>query len=363
MTVLGQQEIRKNLAVILLNWNGWRDTIECLESLKKSTYKDFTFIVVDNGSTDGSLKKIRKWAEGSGTVPPSSGKQWRTTLRIVEIEQSQIPRKIEEAISDGSEQPDFVLIRNSKNLGFAGGNNVGIHYALNKNYDKIFLLNNDTTVAANCLEILSNFIEENKKYAVVTPMICYYDEPDNVWNCGGKLTWWGSRNYYHRNQKADQCPVGHCEISFITGCALMARADIFRKYGLLSEQFFLGEEDYEFSLRMQREGIVMAAVPQARIFHKVSQAKESVFRDDALPSAFIHHLNRFIDLKEHYRPLYWKVWRIFSLAYIIPMLRIRHGVPLRRILKFSGLLIDYSTRKDSVTSEDFFQAKELFNER
>lgn len=358
-TVLATTQDIGKTAVIILNWNGWRDTVECLESLRRSTISDFTAVVVDNGSNDDSLEKIRAWIE---TL--NSGGEEDISSLLTEFDREQIPvgsSSIKE--KSFSKLPKFIILKNGENLGFAGGNNVGIRFALWIGYKRILLLNNDTTVEPDSLEQLLSFMDENRNYEVVTPMICYYDDPDIVWNCGGKLTWWGSRNYYHRDQKADQCPVGHREISFITGCALMARADIFRKYGLLSEQFFLGEEDYEFSLRMQREGIVMAAVPQARIFHKVSQAKESVFRDDALPSAFIHHLNRFIDLKEHYRPLYWKVWRIFSLGYIIPMLRIRHGIPIQRILKFSGLLLDYSTRKDSVTSEDFFQAKELLNER
>jgi|TARA_B100001971_G_scaffold144784_1_gene133936 hypothetical protein len=352
------QDVRK-IAVIILNWNGWQDTVECLESLNRSTISDFTTIVVDNGSNDDSLEKIRAWIEAL-----NSGNEENNSRPLTEFDREQIPADISSITDEiAGELPQFVLINNGENLGFAGGNNVGIRFTLWAGNDTILLLNNDTTVAPDCLKQLLSFMEENKKYAVVTPMICYYYEPDTVWNCGGKLTWWGSRKYYHRDQKADECPHGHREISFITGCALMARADIFRKYGLLSEQFFLGEEDYEFSLRMSREGVAMAAVPQSCVFHKVSRAKESVFGDDALPSAFIHHLNRFIDLKGHYHPLYWKVWRIFSLGYIIPMLRIRHGIPIWRVMKFSSLLLNYSTRKNSVTNEDFFQAKELFIER
>jgi len=354
---LGKQVTRKNLAVILLNWNGGEDTVECLETLNKSSISDFTIVVVDNGSTDNSLEKIREFTKGLN----SDGNEEITEV-ITEFDREQIPSDVS-AITNKNvdELQRFILIKNKENLGFAGGNNVGIRFALWADFESILLLNNDTTVEENCLELLLNFMEENKKYSLVTPMICYYDEPNIVWNCGGKLTWWGSRKYYYHKRNADECPSDHFQVNFITGCALMAKADIFRNYGLLSEKFFLGEEDYEFSLRMKKNGTAMAAVTHTRILHKVSQAKKSVFKDDALPNAFIHHLNRFINLKGHYAPLYWKVWRLFSIIYIIPMMYLRHGIPIRKLFKFSRLLLEYSSSRNSVTQEDYFQAKELFH--
>ncbi|ODS30564.1 MAG: putative glycosyl transferase [Candidatus Scalindua rubra] len=355
-TVLATTQDIGKTAVIILNWNGWRDTVECLESLRRSTINKFTAVVVDNGSNDDSLEKIRAWIE---TL--NSGGEEDISSLLTEFDREQIPvgsSSIKE--KSFSKLPKFIILKNGENLGFAGGNNVGIRFALWIGYKRILLLNNDTTVEPDSLEQLLSFMDENRNYEVVTPMICYYDDPDIVWNCGGKLTWWGSRNYYHRDQKADQCPVGHREISFITGCALMARADIFRKYGLLSEQFFLGEEDYEFSLRMVREGVAMAVVPAARIYHKVSRGKALVFKNNTLSGVFIYYLNRFIDLKGHYSGFYWRLWRIASLAYILPMLRIRHGIRLRRLIKFSGLLLDYSSNRNTVTRDIFFQAKELF---
>jgi GT2 family glycosyltransferase len=344
-------------AVIILNWNGWQDTIECIESLTKSTTSDFISVIVDNGSDDDSLEKIRAWLDTHNLEDEGN----KSPL-LTEFDREDIPKNIEDnVIGSSGELSRFILLINGENLGFAGGNNVGIRFALWRGFDKVLLLNNDTTVASDCMEKLLSFMGKNLEYDVVTPMICYYDKPDTIWNCGGHLTWWGGRKYLFGGQNVMDCPSDHQRISFITGCALMSQANVFRKHGLLTEQFFFGEEDYEFSLRMSRESVAMAAVLKARIFHKVSRAKESVFEDDALPSAFIHYLNRFIDLKGHYHPLYWKVWRIIYLGYIIPMLRVRHGIPIQRILKFSGLLLDYSIKKDSVTSEDFFQAKELFN--
>jgi len=343
--------------VIILNWNGWQDTIECIESLTKSTTLDFITIIVDNGSDDDSLKKIRAWLDAHNSKYEGGNSRYFT-----EYDRENIPNNIENnSVGNSGVLPRFILLKNGENLGFAGGNNIGIRFAIWKGFNKVLLLNNDTTVAPDCMEELLSFMGKNMEYDVVTPMICYYDKPDTIWNCGGNLTWWGSRKYLFGDQKIENCPKDQQEISFITGCALMAHTDVFRKYGLLTEQFFLGEEDYEFSLRMKKKGVAMVAVPSAKIYHKISRTKGLIFEDNTLSGVFIYYRNRFINMKGYYSPIYWKLWRIAALTYIVPMLRIRHGIRLRRLIKFTRLLLDYSNKRNSVTREDFFQAKKLFS--
>ena len=127
--------------IIILNWNGWQDTIECLESIFQISYPNYQIIVVDNGSTDGSAAKIRDWAEGKGII----------------------------------ENNKLVLIEQRENLGFARGNNVGIRYALDRRVaDYILILNNDTVVAPDFLTHLVENLEKCPRAVLAAPQVIDY---------------------------------------------------------------------------------------------------------------------------------------------------------------------------------------------
>ena len=134
--------------VIILNWNGVSDTLDCLASLKKVNYKNFEVIVVDNNSSGND----------------------------VEI--------IENKFGDFAKE----IIVNSANLGFSGGNNVGIKYALGNNAEYVLLLNNDTVVEPDLLDVLLEKIESNIQIGIVAPQINYFDEPNKIWTEGGKIS-------------------------------------------------------------------------------------------------------------------------------------------------------------------------------
>ena len=135
------------VSIIILNWNGWRDTIECLQSLQRLTYPNYQVIVVDNGSTDDSVERIKAWANenlGEGHL-------------VVEYTKGDTPAGRKEAREDTFEvvppKARMVLIRNEENLGFTGGCNVAIRYSLQREYptDYVFLLNNDAKAEKDCL--------------------------------------------------------------------------------------------------------------------------------------------------------------------------------------------------------------------
>jgi GT2 family glycosyltransferase len=135
------------VAIIILNWNGWKDTIKCLESVYNLNYPNFEVIVVDNGSRDDSVKKIKKW------VSEHSGKS-KILLEYDRISALQGGRsKKEESLEYVSSNLRMILIKNEENLGYAGGNNVAIHYAFHKKSpsDYVFILNNDAEVDKHCL--------------------------------------------------------------------------------------------------------------------------------------------------------------------------------------------------------------------
>lgn len=351
---------KAELAIIILNWNGWQDTCECLASLLDGSFQDFQVLLIDNGSTDDSLRKIKSWLKGlpHPGIESYNRKLNKNPVSFLEIKDEEIVQK---QFQKDIGSYKILLVKNRFNLGFAKGCNLGIRFSLSAGFPYILLLNNDTTVDGSCLKFLMSFMNQNPEFGIVTPKIYYYDKPDTIWNCGGKLTFTGKRKYYYINKKDNRHTLnGHHQISFVTGCALFSRSDIFRDYGPLSENFFFGEEDYEFSLKMKKNDVKMASLFCAKVYHKIGATERVVFEKNRLPKAFVFYLNRYIDLKSYYPLWYWRIWRIFSLLYIIPFLLINYKVTVPQLGKFVFLLLKYSSEKDRVQKETFFQAKEIF---
>ena len=130
--------------------------------------------------------------------------------------------------------------------------------------------------------------------------------------------------------------------------------------GLLSEKFFFGEEDYEFSLRMRKNNVKMASVLSARLYHKISASTPMIFAKNESAYAFVALLNRWIDMKSYYSRLYWRVWRVASLVYTLPMLKIKRKIPFRKGFKLVRLLFMYSSTRTCVSRDDVFRVRELF---
>jgi len=309
------------LSIVVINWNTWQDTIECIESLKKSEYKDFTVLLIDNGSMNDSVKKMKEWLSKHG-------------FGIKHL-----------------------LFENRSNLGFAGGNNIGIAYAAGRGYKYIMLLNNDTVIAPKALGYLIDTMEHEPYLGVVTPQIRHYGERDRIANSGGRLTIFGHRHYYDCDQLASECPDDSVQgITFITGCALLARSEIFKKFGGLSDHFFFGEEDYDLSLKMKKHGIKMGCVRKAVVFHKIGATRKEAFAN--MRSVFLHYFNRFVNFKHYYRRTYWYVWRFASFLYIIPLVYFKYHYPVISILKMARFLIKYSNACDVVSKENIDRAFE-----
>ena len=346
------------LAIIILNWNNGIDTCECIASLLENTHQNFKIILIDNGSSDDSIQYIQSWANGEQPVSigpkKTSAKNYNIDFNILSLKEVQNSQyQLSESLKS-----KLLIIKSKNNMGFARGCNIGIQYAIQNHFKNILLLNNDTTVDKKCIETLI----DHKQYIVITPKIYYYDKPNQIWNFGGKLTLNGSRKYYYQN-KIDM--NGHKEevkeITFITGCALFAHTEIFEKHGLLSEKFFFGEEDYEFSLRMKKHRVKMVALSSAKVYHKIGLSSNTFFYNNSLAYIFVHYLNRYIDMKMHYPAFYWNIWKIISLFYILPMLIIKKHFAVKPLSQFTFLLITYSNNYNDVNKNLFNKIKKLFN--
>lgn len=318
------------VAIIILNWNGWQDTIECLESIFTSTYKNYNIFLVDNASTDGSVSKIKYWANNNG-------------ISIIGKENN---NKLQSA------NQQVFLLPQYENLGFAKGNNVAIKKALETDHEYVFLLNNDAVIVQNTIEELVSCCEDYH-YLIATARIYLYDRPDTLWNAGGELTFTGSRKYYTTKEYA-QFPKNIRrvrEITFATGCALMIKGDLIKKLGALTERFFFGEEDYEFCMRLKKNGIKIACVDSAIAYHKVGSSAHNLF-EQKVNSDIVHYLNRIIDMKYYYSRPYWYFWRFSVALKALTVIKFKHKVDIVTSVKSVLFIMKRSLLMDQVSKED-----------
>lgn len=215
--------------VIVLNWNGWKDTIECIESCLKLTYTNFRILLVDNGSTDGSESILREHF------------------------------------------PAVEFIQTGENLGFAGGNNVGIKYALEKGAEYVWLLNNDTIVNPEALGELLKVAQRDEKIGVVGSKIYYYDKPDTLWFAGGRITRLTSLiHHVGADQKDSTLHQEDMDVDFITGCSLLVKRLTIQQVGLMCEEYFLYVEDTDWNTRIKKAGWKIKWAAGSKLWHKVS---------------------------------------------------------------------------------------------
>jgi len=207
------------LFVIILNYNG-KDTIKsCLDSVFCSDYPNFEIVVIDNNSKDGSLELAKNLYS------------------------------------------KFHFIKNESNLGFSAGNNMGIRFALEKMADYVFLLNNDATLEKDTLSKLI-CSAKNSKAGIFSPIIL--NDNGNIWFSGGKIIWTRMRTV-HINKKPNK--KNSYSTQYVTGCAMLIKKEVFKKIGLLSEDYFLYYEDTDFCLRAKKEGFNSMIVPEAKVKH------------------------------------------------------------------------------------------------
>jgi len=254
------RDVQPKVVLCILNWNGWQDTIECLESIQKLSYPNYQIVVLDNGSTDESIEKIKEWCQGS--------------VHCVEYDISTAElggRPIDEAkLSERPADSRLVLIRSPENLGFAEGNNAVIRCVLQcaETPEFVFLLNNDTCIDSECLSRAVVVSQENNA-SVVT---CVVKEAGT-----GKLLFSGdhrpSKLFYvsyfwfkHKLQDDEQSNMAW-------GTAMMIRKDALfdlenRDGFFFNPQLFLYAEDNDFSMRVIDSGRCIYLASKAYVYHK-----------------------------------------------------------------------------------------------
>jgi GT2 family glycosyltransferase len=272
------RETWPKVAIVVLNWNGWRDTIECLESLQQITYPNYQIIVVDNGSTDDSVEKINDWAQGELTVQsrflsydPSTKPLYWTEYDQQAAEGGGIPSE-EAKIARARSGRSLIVIRNEVNLGFAAGNNVALQYALKRTFDFSLLLNNDTVVDPQALTSLIREAMRNPACGIVGSKVVYYDRPQIIHHAGGiVLPWKGQAQNIGMGQPDEGQFNQVKKVDFVTGCSMLVDRRMIRVVGMLDEEYFVYWEDADWCVRSWQKGWEVVYAPGSIVYHRASR--------------------------------------------------------------------------------------------
>jgi GT2 family glycosyltransferase len=274
--------------ILILNWNGWRDTIECLESVLQLHHAPIRVIVCDNGSSDDSLDRIRQWAR-EGAAPSVAKSPLRSPVRgrPVPIRLVEYDRRAAEAGGDAAAaDATLVLIAAGDNVGFAGGNNIGLRFLLaSDSTGLVCFLNNDMVVAPESLSRMVSTLESDPSIGCVGPTLLEYHAPDVVQAAAGGMfvEWQGlPRPHSSTGEPKGSWAERHPDrLDFIgMGCMLLS-VDTVRRVGLIDERFFLYCEDIDYSLRLRSAGLRLALAADADVWHKggASSVHGSSFHD------------------------------------------------------------------------------------
>ncbi len=272
------------VVIIILNWNGWEDTLECLESVYEISYPNYMVIVVDNHSTDDSLEKIRKYCSGQITTESTftnNGKP-NNLLELIELSEEDL-NDTEYIFNEGYSglNNKLILIKNKVNYGFAGGNNVALKYAMEKSAaEYILLLNNDTVVHEDFLTELVLVAESNKEIGIVGPKTYFYDNKKTIqWAAGGFLDIEHIKVENLGSFEIDKSQHDHnVELDFIIGSCVLCKREVVKKIGLLDESYFMYFEDVDWSLRVLKEGYKCFYVYKSKIWHKMGRSSNNCFK-------------------------------------------------------------------------------------
>jgi GT2 family glycosyltransferase len=245
--------------VILVNWNSWGDTLECLESLLRLEYPEFRIVVCDNGSSDDSLDRIKTWAEYHA-------------VSCIECQ-----RAVAESGGDRTVDPLLTLIRNGENLGFAGGNNVGILYGMSRGaVDYYWLLNNDTVVEPDSLTHLVARMQQNQTIGICGSTIRLYHDRDRIQAMGGGYycRWiglpWHYGRFTQRRGKIDQ-QRAESRMNYVEGASMLVSCQFLDSIGLLCEDYFLYFEEADWAIRAIRR-FTLGYASQSVVYHKVGSS-------------------------------------------------------------------------------------------
>jgi GT2 family glycosyltransferase len=291
------------VSIIILNYNNWQDTVECLESVLRNDYDNYQVIVVDNNSQNNSLDYIKTWADGRLNVwtkpdnplrhlsyPPVEKPIPYIFYTRKEAENGGI-KELESCFTENdfkgtTTKYPLVLIQSGDNLGFAGGNNVAIRYVLAKDdFDYIWLLNNDTVIDRIALKELVKLPESNNRIGMVGSKILSYNNPNTIQLCGGikilrlLIT---TKNIGVDEKDCELIDQKNISFDYVGGASLIVSKNTIKTIGLMDESYFMYLEDAEFGLRAKKNNIKLEYALNSRLWHKAGASCKGFIKKEFL---------------------------------------------------------------------------------
>jgi GT2 family glycosyltransferase len=295
--------------IVLVNYNTWEDTIECIESLKKIDYPNYQIIVVDNNSPNDSIKFLKEFFEGKLEVwispynplrkyifPPS-----QKPFKYVFMEENDIKKKSK---FEDEDVDQIILIKANKNKGFAAGNNIAIKYALKKDdFEYIWILNPDTIVDKNSLKELIRCSKEDDSIGLIGSKLMEYYSPDKIQSLGGLYNPLIASMKYPTSRKEINDTDTNTYIYYPQGASMLVKKDFIKDVGLMCEDYFIYFEEIDWVIRGMQKNWKASYCESSVVYHKegasIGSNKISTNRSDL--SEFFFHRNRIIFTKKFFK--------------------------------------------------------------
>lgn len=268
----------KKVVIIILNWNGWKDTIECLESVLAIDYTNYEVIVVDNGSKDDSVQIIKNWANTiSKDYRKESNINHATGLGFFEIDEEDVEPIINGDKPQSLRSKELTLIKNHRNYGFALGNNNAIKYSLKTSMpDYILLLNNDTVVDRAFLKNLVNLIDSDDRIGIVGPVNFSYYSPSTILAVGENIDW--KRGMTKISRSIPKSAKGKISLEFdeVPGSCLMFRSKMIDDVGFMDPDYFCYFEETDWCVKAKQKGWKICTSLTSKILHKYGSTEKKI---------------------------------------------------------------------------------------
>lgn len=285
----------KSVGIVLLNWNGWKDTIECIESIRKSNYESYNIVIVDNASTDNSVNEIKRYLNINNigySLYDYLGNE-NFILQYKSVENSSV-----------------IIIKSSKNDGFASGNNIGFKYLfLNNTVEYIWILNNDVVISSDSIKNLVEFYKYNPNSIIGSSVLEYYDRKKIQYLSGAKYNRILGRNkplfkgYSFENIKDIS---QNLDLDYIGGCSIFIKSDILKQIGMLNEKYFLYYEEIDLCKKAKSLGLNLAWCKDSIVYHKggASIGSENLIRKKSAKSEYYGNLSSLIYTRNNEKDIF-----------------------------------------------------------
>ncbi len=270
--------------IVVLNYNSWKETVECIESLFKLEFSNAKIVLVDNNSTDDSIVRLKEWMIGSGDF-----KVERNPL----LSDLSFPEKakplsyvLNPADTEMQTQVDIVFLTSETNLGYAGGNNLGIRYGLSENdADFFWVLNNDTVVPPDSLNQLIACFRQLEQAGtnpgILGSKLRFYDEPDVLQGVGCVFNKYTAKIRQIGTFETDrgQYDADPVKVDFVIGASLFVSRELVEKAGTMSEEYFLYNEEVDWCYKAKEKGFSVSYAPKSVVYHKQGASTKNLVRD------------------------------------------------------------------------------------